>query len=187
MFFSLHCYIFVICIVYIIENGDKMGIRPADFGILRVASVSPELKVADIEYNVDRIMESASEAAKKGANIILFPELAVTGYTCGDLFFQRDFIKSAEEALLDLAEFTSGSGVTLIVGVPVEESGKLFNCAAVVSQGVIVGIIPKTFLCNTSQYYEERWFSSSRDSVSDELLIGDFKYPLVQIYFLKMT
>ncbi len=154
-----------------------MGIRPADYNILRVASISPELKVADIDYNIDRIMESASEAAKNGANIVLFPELAVTGYTCGDLFFQRDFIKSAEESLIDLAEFTSGSGVTLIVGVPVEDSGKLFNCAAVISQGIIVGVLPKSFLCNTSQYYEERWFSAARDIVSDEIIIGDFEIP----------
>ncbi len=154
-----------------------MGIRPADYNILRVASISPELKVADIDYNIDRIMESASEAAKNGANIVLFPELAVTGYTCGDLFFQRDFIKSAEESLIDLAEFTSGSGITLIVGVPVEDSGKLFNCAAVISQGIIVGILPKSFLCNTSQYYEERWFSAARDIVSDEIIIGDFEIP----------
>ncbi len=154
-----------------------MGIRLADYGILRVATISPELKIADIDFNIDKIMEAASEAAQNGANIVLFPELAVTAYTCGDLFFQRDFIKSAEQSLLDLAEFTSGSGVTLIVGVPIEDSGKLFNCAAVISQGSIVGIIPKSFLCNTSQYYEERWFSAARDTVSDEIIIGDFEVP----------
>ncbi len=154
-----------------------MALRLADFGIVRVATIAPELKVADIDYNIDKIMEAASDAANNGANIVLFPELAVTGYTCGDLFFQRDFVKAAEQSLLDLAEFTSGSGVTLIVGVPVEDSGKLFNCAAVISQGSILGIIPKSFLCNTSQYYEERWFSAARDSVSTEIIIGDFDVP----------
>jgi NAD+ synthase (glutamine-hydrolysing) len=154
-----------------------MALRLADFGIVRVATIAPELKVADIDYNIDKIMEAASDAANNGANIVLFPELAVTGYTCGDLFFQHDFVKAAEQSLLDLAEFTSGSGVTLIVGVPVEDSGKLFNCAAVISQGSILGLIPKSFLCNTSQYYEERWFSAARDSVSTEIIIGDFDVP----------
>jgi len=143
------------------------------YGFIRVASCSPEMKVADTAFNTQKIIEAIAEASKNYCSLIVFPELSITGYTCGDLFFQKKLQNAALASLTIIKEATELHQSTAIVGLPVVDRGKIYNCAAVVSNGDIKGIVPKTFLCNTKEYYEERWFSSEKDRYSDSVLIDD--------------
>jgi NAD+ synthase (glutamine-hydrolysing) len=136
---------------------------PASLGFLRVAVVSPELQVANIPYNTQTIIDALRQAAARGCRLALFPELCITGYTCADLFYQALLQQQAREALLTIAQVSADCGVAAVVGLPMELGGKLYNCAAFVSEQTVLGIIPKTYLPSTNEYYEERWFSSSRD------------------------
>ncbi|MDD5198760.1 MAG: NAD(+) synthase [Terrimicrobiaceae bacterium] len=131
----------------------------ADFGYLRVASVAPELRVGDPAFNAARVIEAIDRLAGDDCAVALFPEMCLTGYTCGDLFFQRTLQLAAVAALLRVAEATHDHAIAAVVGLPLEIDGRLFNCAALVAGGVVCGIVPKTYLPNSQEYYEERWFS----------------------------
>ena len=148
-----------------------------DLGFLRVGAVSPELKVADTVFNTGKIIESIEEARKEKCYFLLFPELSITGYTCGDLFYQKKLQDSAIESILRIKEHTGKANTTAIVGAPILNRGRLFNCAVMISSGKIAGIVPKTYLCNTKEYYEERWFSSEFDRRSDHILIDNEQVP----------
>ena len=125
---------------------------------LRVACSVPDVQVGNVEYNCERILEMLKS---RQADIIAFPELCITGYTCGDLFFQETLLQQAGQGLKLLAENTEKQ--TVIVGLPVELEGQLYNCAAVLCGGRICGIVPKTFLPNYNEFYEKRWFSSAQE------------------------
>lgn len=142
------------------------------FGFVRTAVCSPELRVADVRFNSDRIFDAISRAETTGTDLIVFPELCLTGYSCGDLLYQNLLLKEALAALLDLAERTARMDIAFIVGLPMALDGRNFNCAAFVTRGQIKGIVPKTFLPGTGEFYEERWFSSARDTKRDSVLIG---------------
>lgn len=131
------------------------------FDYIRVAAAVPKVKIGDVRANVQEILKQTDEALAAGAQIIVFPELSVTGYTCADLFFQKALQSSAMQALDQLAERTLGEDFILIVGAPVPFAGQLYNCAVVISNGKIVGITVKTFLSNYQEFYEKRWFSSA--------------------------
>ncbi len=130
-------------------------------GFIRVASVSPELRVADIEFNNTLISQSIQKAEKANVNIIVFPEMCITGYTCGDLFFQKLLLDNAIESVLNLAKAHSKSKIISIVGAPIQISDKIYNAAFILQNGKILGIVPKTYLPNNAEFYEERWFASS--------------------------
>ena len=134
-----------------------------NYGFVRVAAASPSLKVADCDYNTDEILKQIHEAQSKGVSVIVFPELGITAYTCGDLFLQRLLLEEAEKSLQRICDATRDLSVTAIVGVPVEISGRLYNMAVVVAAGYIHGAVPKTFLPNYNEFYEKRWFSSSEE------------------------
>lgn len=134
-----------------------------NYGFVRVAAASPSLKVADCDYNTDEILKQINEAESKGVSVIVFPELGITAYTCGDLFLQRLLLEEAEKSLQRICDATRDLSVTAIVGVPVEISGRLYNMAVVVAAGYIHGAVPKTFLPNYNEFYEKRWFSSSEE------------------------
>lgn len=154
-----------------------MSIRLSEYGFVRVAAISPELKVADVEFNTEKIVESARIAKDKGASIILFPELSLSAYTCGDLFFQRNLLNACINSLIELKELSSELQCTLIVGLPFEHNSVLYNSAAVISNGEISGIVPKSSLCNYNEFYEERWFTSgSETSEIIELLDEDVAF-----------
>ena len=132
-------------------------------GFIKVAAAIPPVKVADCEYNILQIENIVAQAEGKGVEIIVFPELCITGYTCQDLFRQTILLEKAETAILMLLDFTRNLDIITIVGVPVAVGGALLNCAVVIQKGDLLGIIPKTYMPNYSEFYEKRWFASSID------------------------
>ncbi len=149
------------------------------FGHFRVASAVPLTRVADTEFNIERIIECISTAAADGADAIVFPELSITSYTCGDLFNQQLLLDKAEEGLLRVAAATldSKSPSCVIVGAPLRKEGSLFNCAIVISNGEIKGVVPKSFIPNYNEFYEKRWFTSGRDIRSSLISINGNDVP----------
>lgn len=133
------------------------------YGFITVAAAVPSVKVADTEYNVKQIENFVAQAEGKGVEIIVFPELSITGYSCQDLFLQQLLIEQSEVAVMQLLDFTRKLDIICIVGAPVNISGSLYNCAIVIQHGVIVGMVPKTYLPNYGEFYEKRWFSSSKN------------------------
>ncbi len=147
------------------------------YGYLRIAAASPECKVADIDFNTDRIIEQINIAAKANANLVLFPELSITSYTSADLFFQNLLLTKALESLSKIQEASLLNSITVVVGLPIADSGRLFNCAVMISEGKIKGIVPKTYIPNNNEFYEARWFSSDKDRINDTIIINDEVIP----------
>jgi NAD+ synthase (glutamine-hydrolysing) len=133
-------------------------------GFLKVAAGIPEVKVGDCEFNADRIKTMIVAAEEQGVEIICFPELSITSYTCGDLFFQKLLLKKASETLRNLLAETSELNIVSIVGLPVVYNDRIFNVAAVFGRGKIYGYVPKIYLPNYGEYYEKRWFASGKDT-----------------------
>ncbi len=129
-------------------------------GFVKVAVSTPELKVADCEYNKDQLVRKAEEIAAKGAALVLFPEFSLTGYTCGDLFLQDTLVRGAEEALQSYRKETEKLNLVSVLGMPLDHKGRLYNVAVVVCRGEILGLVPKTHIPNYSEFYEARQFSS---------------------------
>ncbi|WP_072373325.1 NAD(+) synthase [Thermophilibacter mediterraneus] len=128
-------------------------------GFVKVAAVTPEVRVADVAFNVEACVAAAREAAEKdGAAVIVLPELAITGYTCEDLFWQDSLVRAAEAGLAEFAERTEDLPALILVGVPVRAGGKLYNCAAAVSRGEVLGLVPKTHIPTYNEFYEGRHF-----------------------------
>ena len=129
-------------------------------GFIKVAAVTPKIKVADPKHNCSVICKAFDEAVQMGAKIIVFPELCITGYTCNDLFYQECLLEQAKEQLLKIADHTEGSDALVFIGMPIERENKLYNTAAVLHNGEILAFIPKTFIPNYGEFYELRHFSS---------------------------
>lgn len=149
----------------------------AEYGFLRIATVSPECKVADLAFNSGIIREAIHKAIDMKCHFLLFPELAISSYSCGDLFFQSELLEKVKNEISNLAAFTADKDINMIFGAPLEVNGKLFNTAVFISIGVIKGIVPKTYLCNSNEYYEERWFSSEYDRTTEYIDIDGIKVP----------
>jgi len=141
------------------------------YGYVRVGCCSPELVVSDVSFNCKKILENIQIAYENNVKIIAFPELSITGYTCGDLFLQSTLQKSALEGLEYLINETKNMDIIFIVGLPLAVDNQLFNCAIVIQSGKILGIVPKTYIPNHNEFYEQRWFSSSDDSISEYISI----------------
>ncbi len=146
------------------------------FGFLRVASVTPDVYVADCFKNAEEIIKYTIQADEGGASAVVFPELSVTGYTCGDLFLQESLIQGAKDALDVIAEKTSDIDIIICVGIPFEYDGKLFNCCAVLHKGKIIGIVPKTSLPNYNEFYEKRWFTEALPE-NEVVFINGYEVP----------
>ncbi len=132
-------------------------------GFITVAAAVPSVKVADCAYNLAHIEELIVQAEGNGVEIVVFPELAITGYYCQDLFRQNHLMTQAENAVLKLLDFTRKLDIISIIGLPVPVGNLLLNCAIVIQKGDILGIVPKTYLPNYGEFYEKRWFASSQD------------------------
>ena len=142
------------------------------FGFLKVAAAIPQVRVADCAYNAAHIVALAEEAAQRGVEIVAFPELSVTGYTCGDLFLQSTLLDAADEALEQIAKATRKLPLVLIVGVPLRHGSTLYNCAAVLTQGRILGVVPKTHIPDYGEFYENRWFASGVGIAGEQIAVG---------------
>ena len=131
-------------------------------GFLTVAAGTPEIRVADCAHNAGQIIRLMREAAAAGVKVLCLPELCITGYTCGDLFLQSALLDGAEEALARILRETEDLALVCALGLPYRYSGKLFNCAAVIQAGHILGLVPKINVPNYTEFYEARWFTSGR-------------------------
>ena len=143
-------------------------------GFIKLAAVAPALRVADVTYNAERIAEAAKAAARRGVRVLTTPELSLTGYTCGDLFLQDSLLRAAEEGLMALARATAALDLLLAVGLPLRQGGKLYNCAALLHKGAVLGVVPKTHLPGYGPLNEGRWFTPAPEEGSSVLLGGDF-------------
>lgn len=139
------------------------------YGIIKVATAVPTVKVADCVSNIKEIESLVVQAEGQGVEIIIFPELSVTGYTCQDLFRQQLLLDATENCVMQLLEFSRQLDIISIVGVPMAVGNLLLNCAIVIQRGKILGIVPKTFLPNYNEFYEKRWFASSQDLRDQDL------------------
>lgn len=129
------------------------------YGFVKVAAAVPVVKVANCEYNVEQMQDLIQKAAEEGVEIVCFPELGITAYTCQDLFSSQSLLDKAEIALMKLVDFTRSLDIVVVAGLPVASGGMLFNCAVVLSKGKILGAVPKSYLPNYKEFYEMRWFT----------------------------
>ncbi len=142
-----------------------------NYGFVRVACATPKMRVTDVRYNVAEMIKLCDKAAKENVQLLVFPELAITGYTCGDLFFQRELLQAAKEGLLELGVATQAMPMLIVVGLPISTDNQLFNCAAVISKGKLLGVIPKTRIPGYKEFYEPRWFAPARRVINSEIEI----------------
>ena len=140
-------------------------------GYIKVAAVTPKVKVADCPYNTKLVIDEIADAREKNVQLIVFPELVISSYTCGDLFLQGPLLRDAKKGLLEIVEATKGDSMIVVVGVPYVVHQKLFNCAAVIQNGQILGLVPKTHLPNYNEFYEARHFT--RGSKDIEIIMID--------------
>ena len=141
-------------------------------GFIKVAAATPKIKVADPAYNTEEILKIIDETEKKGASILVFSELTISGYTCGDLFLQQPLLTECKNQLLRIVKATKKKDMLVVVGCPIIIKQKLYNCAVVISDGNILGIVPKTHLPNYSEFYELRHFASG-EGLEEELWFGE--------------
>lgn len=143
------------------------------FGYVKVAAATPMLRVADCEYNGAQTISMMQQAADSGVQAVVFPELGVTASTCGDLFMQRTLLKGAEQTLMQIVEASADFPLVAIVGLPLVANDKVYNCAAVVSQGMLIGVVPKTYLSAA----ERKYFDSGANNHAEEIEIAGFSAP----------
>ena len=134
-----------------------------NFGFFRVAAASPRVKVADVAFNLSQICSYIDKAVSDGVSLLVFPELSVTGYSCADLFGQHLLLEAAENGVKAVMEHSRGSRTAIVIGAPVPFRGRLYNCALVIRNGCLLGIVPKIAIPTYNEFYEERWFSSGAD------------------------
>ena len=141
-----------------------------NYGFLKTACCTPNLRVADCKFNVEAIVDGAENACKKGASIVVFPELCITGYTCGDLFFQRSLQVSAENAVMEIAERTENLKALVFVGLPVARTEGIYNCAAVLFEGKLLALYAKSYLPNYGEFYERRQFTPFQQNMETQFI-----------------
>lgn len=137
------------------------------YGFVRAAAAVPEVKVADCRFNAEAVIRLVREADAGQAQFLVFPELCLTAYSCGDLLHQDILIKEAESQLFRILEHTAMTNVLAVLGMPVHSEGKLFNCAVAIQKGIIIGAVPKTYIPGYKEFYEERWFSAGDEHVGE--------------------
>lgn len=147
------------------------------FGFYRLAAAVPELRIADVPFNLAEIQKLVKEAENRKVALATFPELALTGYTCADLFHQTQLQSAVEASLLELCRFTRHLKVIVAVGAPILHLGRLYNCAILIQSGKILGAVPKTYLPNYKEFYEKRWFTSGA-GVDETISLGEQTFPL---------
>lgn len=140
-----------------------------EFGFIRVGAIVNKLTLANPEENKKELVRMIKEAEKKEISIVITPELSLTGYTCGDLFLQEELLQKSEEALQEILLETKDLDIISIIGMPISHDNQLFNCAVVIQKGKILGVVPKTYIPNYSEFYEKRWFASSKNLIHKQI------------------
>lgn len=158
--------------IYTKFQGDYMK-----YGFIRVGAAVPKLKVGDCRYNADEIIQMVRRSEKEGVQILVFPELSITSYSCADLFHQEALLKDAQTQLGRILAETKNTSTVSLVGMPLSIDNQLFNCAVVIQKGKILGVVPKTYVPNYSEFYEERWFASGKCALSDSVFLCDQEVP----------
>ena len=153
-----------------------------NFGYVRVAAAVPHMRVADCQYNATEIKKQITQALQEGVEVVCFPELSITGYTCADLFFTQQLQKDALAALEDVCAFTRNLPIIVLVGAPLKVDNNLYNCAFVMTDGEVVGVVPKINLPNTGEFYEKRWFSSGRDVLEHNVNSIRPRIPTIELW-----
>ena len=148
------------------------------FGYVRVAASVPELKVANVEFNTKEVIKEIKALDKEGVQIVTFPELCLTGYTCADLFSQDILITKSKEAIKEVIDSTKLLDIISIIGVPIVCDNQLFNCGVVINKGEILGVVPKTYIPNYGEFYEKRWFSTSNTLTSKTINLFGKEVPI---------
>ena len=149
-----------------------------NYGFVKVAAAVPHVQVADCFYNIQQMEGLMRQASDKGVQIIAFPEMSVTAYTCLDLFAQQTLLKNAEQALLKLVSDTADLNILTIAGAPLVTENRLINAAVAFQAGKILGVVPKTYIPNYKEFQEQRWFTSATELRDKTVSIGDRTYPL---------
>ena len=147
-------------------------------GFVRVAAATPKLTVADCKYNTDEIIKIIDQAEKEKVSVITFPELSITAYTCGDLFFQQTLLKNAESSVVKLLKHLSRKSIICIVGLPIAIGHHIYNVAAILQKGNILGFVPKTYLPNYGEFYEKRWFTSAKELTEKTISFAGLEAPI---------
>ncbi|MFN3979924.1 MAG: NAD(+) synthase [Caldilinea sp.] len=158
------------------STSESMFARE-ELGFVRVASISPSLHVADVEYNVEQITAALERAATQDVQLAVFPELCITSYSCADLFYQRHLLDAALDGLERIAQATAMLYISCVVGLPILVDGRLYNCAVLMGEGRIAGIVPKTYLPSTGEFYEQRWFTSADRALPPTIELGGQQVP----------
>ena len=148
------------------------------FGYVKVAAAVPSVKVADCIYNKEQVLGKINEAYTKGAQVLCLPELCLTGYSCGDLFYQSSLLEGAKAALRDILEETASMELLIAVGMPLMIEDELYNCAVMILSGKILGVVPKSFLPNYNEFYEKRWFALGTECPVQEMNLLGEKVPV---------
>ena len=156
------------------------------FDYFRVACAVPDVEVADVDFNVTEIKKFIDKANSKNVDLIVFPELSVTGYTCGDLFFQNALLKEAVEGIKSLVEFTKGKETAVAVGLPLRIEDSLYNCAVVIYDGAIGGIVPKKYIPDHGEFSEKRYFNSSTN-LNAEYISSLLSFGISDEYYIPVT
>ena len=143
-----------------------------NYGFVKVCAATVKINVADVQFNSNEIATAIKKAAAQGAQVIVFPELSICGYTCGDLFNQRTLIKGVEDAIASVAKETSAVSALCFIGAPIFKDGRLYNCAVAINKGKILGVVPKTNLPNYGEFYERRHFYPAQTGVDEVAVCG---------------
>ncbi|OYO59536.1 NAD(+) synthase, partial [Lachnotalea glycerini] len=155
------------------------------FGYIRVGAAVAALSIGNPEYNAEEIKKLCIKAAAEKVQVLVFPELSLTGYTCSDLFHQRILREMAENSLKKLMEETALLNIVIAVGMPIEADNQLFNCAILFQQGRILGVVPKTYLPSYNEFYETRWYRSSQSRISNNIVLCGQTVPFHENLLLK--
>ena len=166
----------------VIWKTMQPSIMNTKFGYVRVAAAVPHMRVADCQYNASEIKKQITEAVEEGVEVVCFPELSITGYTCADLFFTQQLQRDALSALEDLCAYTRNLPIIVLIGAPLKVDNNLYNCAFVMTDGEVVGIVPKINLPNTGEFYEKRWFSSGRDVLEQNVNSIRPRIPTIELW-----
>ena len=152
-----------------------------ELGFIRIGASAPKVKIAECDYNVSEIKKVIEQALQNKVQILCFPELTITSYSCGDLFFQKELLDKATTSLIELSEFVKQKeNIIVIVGFPYQIKNSLFNMAAVLSEEGIIGMIPKTYLANSNEFQEKRWFASKTELWESSVIINEKHVPVSQ-------